>query len=122
MKERRWGRVIMMASPLASAPLPDMAPYCASKAAIVNLAVSLAKELAGTGIAANAVSPGPILTAGLEQFLRKLGAKRGWPADGTELERRRSHRPGRGRCRPGRLPRQSLRRLHQWGQPARGWR
>jgi NAD(P)-dependent dehydrogenase (short-subunit alcohol dehydrogenase family) len=69
-------------------PLPTIAACSASKAAIVNLAVSLAKELGDTGITANAISPGPVLTPGLEKFLRKMGAQRGWPTEPAELERR----------------------------------
>jgi NAD(P)-dependent dehydrogenase (short-subunit alcohol dehydrogenase family) len=45
-----------------------MAGYGAAKAALVNLTVSLAKELAGTGVTSNIVSPGPTLTEGWREF------------------------------------------------------
>jgi 3-oxoacyl-[acyl-carrier protein] reductase len=39
-----------------------MADYAATKAAILNLTVSLAKEFAGKGVTVNTVSPGIIVT------------------------------------------------------------
>ncbi len=86
MKERRWGRVIAIASGAASAPMPTVAAYAATKGANINLAVSLAKDLAGTNVTSNAVSPGPILTPGLEQFVRFMGKQNGWGEEWSALE------------------------------------
>jgi 3-oxoacyl-[acyl-carrier protein] reductase len=72
MKERGWGRVISLASVVASMPFPGSAAYAATKSANANLAVSLAKELTGTGITSNAVSPGMIVTPGVEAMLREM--------------------------------------------------
>jgi NAD(P)-dependent dehydrogenase (short-subunit alcohol dehydrogenase family) len=88
MKAQGWGRIIQMASGVATLALPNMAAYSATKAANVNLTVGLAKELANTGITVNAISPGPILTPGLEAALREMGKKRGWGDDWTEIEAR----------------------------------
>mgnify|MGYP001354275907 CR=1 FL=1 len=49
-----------------------LAPYSASKAALVGLARSLASELASAGVTSNVVAPGPIDT----ELLRSLGDKR----------------------------------------------
>ncbi len=76
MKERRWGRVIQIASVAATKPSPSSAAYAASKAAMVNMSVSLAKELAGTGVTVNTVSPGPVVTPLFEQVVREGGADR----------------------------------------------
>lgn len=84
MKERGWGRIISIASGAANLPMPGMAPYSATKGANVNLAVSLAKELANTGVTSNAVSPGTIRTGGVEDMARSMmagsGADYSWEA------------------------------------------
>ncbi len=70
MREGAWGRIIQLGSAANSCPLPVRAAYSAAKAALTNLTVSLAKELAGTGITSNTVSPGPTLTEGFREFAR----------------------------------------------------
>jgi NAD(P)-dependent dehydrogenase (short-subunit alcohol dehydrogenase family) len=81
MKQRRWGRVISLASCVAVMPFPGFASYSATKAANLNLAVSLAKDLAGTGITSNAVSPGMIVTPGVEDMLKAMAPQYGLPPD-----------------------------------------
>jgi NAD(P)-dependent dehydrogenase (short-subunit alcohol dehydrogenase family) len=86
MKERRWGRVIAIASGVGSFPFPPLAAYSATKGANINLAVGLAKELAGTGITSNAVSPGPILTPAFEQWVNAMAEQKGWPKEWAQRE------------------------------------
>ncbi len=81
MKRRGWGRVIAIASGVAATPFADMGNYSATKAANVNLAVSLSKALAGTGITSNAVSPGMIMTPGVEEMLKGMAPQLGLSAD-----------------------------------------
>ena len=81
MKKRGWGRVIALASGVAVMPFPGMANYSATKAANLNLAVSLAKDLAGTGVTSNAVSPGMIVTPGVEEMLKAMAPQYGLPPD-----------------------------------------
>jgi 3-oxoacyl-[acyl-carrier protein] reductase len=81
MKERGWGRVISIASVVGTMPFAASGKYSATKAANISLAVSLAKDLAGTGITSNAVSPGMIVTPGAEEFLKGLAPQFGLPAD-----------------------------------------
>lgn len=50
MKEQGWGRIISIASGEASKPQVFQGAYAASKAAVVNLSVSLANALANTGV------------------------------------------------------------------------
>jgi NAD(P)-dependent dehydrogenase (short-subunit alcohol dehydrogenase family) len=68
-------------------PGAAMPHYYASKAALANLTISLAKDLAGTGITANTVSPGLIKTPEVEQWFRHLAQKKGWGDDWDEIER-----------------------------------
>jgi NAD(P)-dependent dehydrogenase (short-subunit alcohol dehydrogenase family) len=81
MKQRGWGRVIALASVVATMPFPGSPAYAATKAANANLAVSLAKELSGTGITSNAVSPGMIVTPGVEDMLKRMAPEFNLPAD-----------------------------------------
>jgi NAD(P)-dependent dehydrogenase (short-subunit alcohol dehydrogenase family) len=62
MKARGFGRVIFVGTIGSSRPAARMPHYYASKAALPNMTVSLAKELASSGVTANLVSPGLIAT------------------------------------------------------------
>lgn len=88
MRERGWGRVINVGSRAATTPLPNMVEYSAAKAAVVNMTTSLARHLAGSGITANTVSPGVIVTDGMRKLFEDGAAARGWPQDWSELEPR----------------------------------
>lgn len=86
MTARGWGRIIHMASGEAAHPFAFMPDYAATKAALVNLTVSLAKELACTGITVNTVSPGIIVTEGVERFYREVAVSRGWGTEWAAIE------------------------------------
>ena len=62
MIERGAGRIINMASILASRGIPNRAPYCAAKAAVANLTRAMAVELGPKGVNVNAVAPTVIVT------------------------------------------------------------
>jgi 3-oxoacyl-[acyl-carrier protein] reductase len=88
MKNQGWGRIIQMASGEATQPFAFMPDYAATKAALVNLTVSLSKELANTGITVNTISPGIIVTPGVEHFYREMATTRGWTTENwNEIEK-----------------------------------
>ena len=57
-----WGRVVSMASMAGKDGNPNLSAYSASKAAVIGLTKSLGKELAKTGVIANAIAPAVIET------------------------------------------------------------
>ncbi len=62
MMKRRWGRVINITSVVGMTGNKGQANYAASKAGLIGLTKSVAKELASRNILANAVAPGFIET------------------------------------------------------------
>jgi len=69
MKEQKYGKIINISSLAGLKGSNAMAPYCASKAGIINLTRALAKEWARYHINVNAIAPGYIKTALNEEEL-----------------------------------------------------
>ncbi len=86
MRERHWGRIIQIASGDATEPLAFMSSYAATKAALVNMTVGLAKSLANSGITVNTVSPGIIATDNVKAFYHTLAERFGWESEWPAIE------------------------------------
>ena len=68
MMKNRWGRIINIASVVGLVGNPGQANYVASKAGLIGLTKSLAREVASRSILVNAVAPGFIDTAMTEEL------------------------------------------------------
>jgi 2-dehydro-3-deoxy-L-rhamnonate dehydrogenase (NAD+) len=68
MRERRYGRIVSIASIAGKEGNPNMTGYSATKAAVIGFTKSLAKEVATEGICVNAISPAVVRTKILEQL------------------------------------------------------
>jgi 3-oxoacyl-[acyl-carrier protein] reductase len=71
--KQRFGRIVSVSSVVGVMGNAGQANYCASKAGIIGLTKSLAKELASRGVTANAIAPGFIeteMTKGLPEKAR----------------------------------------------------
>ena len=62
MMKARYGRIVNMSSVVALRGNPGQINYCASKAGLIGMTKSLAKEMGARGITVNAVAPGYIST------------------------------------------------------------
>lgn len=87
MKQRPWGRIIQLSTIGSISPNARMPHYYASKAAMANMTVSLAKELAGTGITVNTVSPGLILTDEVKAAYTLKAQRKSWGSTWPDIEK-----------------------------------
>ena len=71
------GKIVNLSGGGATAPLPHISAYAASKAAVVRLTETVAQETAGTGIDVNAVAPGALNTRLLDEILESGPARVG---------------------------------------------
>jgi NAD(P)-dependent dehydrogenase (short-subunit alcohol dehydrogenase family) len=62
MRERGYGRIVVISSGAATAGLPGQVAYSASKAGLLGMVRTIAAENVAKGITANAILPGVIAT------------------------------------------------------------
>ncbi len=83
MMERGYGRIVLFGSEDAEQPYPDELPYCAAKAAVLNLSKGLSKAYAKHGILVNAVSPAFIATPMTDAMMQKRAKEQGGGFEGA---------------------------------------
>ena len=88
MKQRGFGRVVFVGTVGSVRPRAQMPGYYASKASLANMTISLSKELSGSGITVNTVSPGLIATAEVRAMVEKRARRDDLEGDFDEVEAR----------------------------------
>ena len=81
-----WARIINLGTVGSTRPNSRMPAYYASKGALATMTMSLAKEVAGSAIRVNLVSPGIILTPEVKAAYLKRGQAKGWGDQWAEIE------------------------------------
>ena len=76
MKRNGYGKIINIASTAAFQGTPGITRYAASKAAVVGITRSMAREYGDAGIRINAIAPGPIETETGKQYETEESIKR----------------------------------------------
>ena len=69
-KKNQYGKIIQLSGGGATAPLPFISAYAASKAAVVRFAETLAEEVRADGIDVNSIAPGALNTRLLDEVLK----------------------------------------------------
>jgi 3-oxoacyl-[acyl-carrier protein] reductase len=69
LKAQKYGKIVNLSGGGATAPLPRISAYAASKAAVVRMTDTLAEELRDWNIDVNAIAPGALNTRLLDEVL-----------------------------------------------------
>jgi NAD(P)-dependent dehydrogenase (short-subunit alcohol dehydrogenase family) len=84
MREKRWGKIVNVASPSGLEGTPVHVAYAATKAAEINYTQSLAKDLGRFNINVNAVLPGLVYTEISNELWQQIRMKYGAAAAGSD--------------------------------------
>ncbi len=79
MRERRWGRILAIASVSVKQPVPDIILSNTARAGIAGFIKSVADEMAPFGVLANVLCPGYTRTARLVEIAEHIAKRRGVP-------------------------------------------
>jgi 3-hydroxybutyrate dehydrogenase len=77
MKQRRWGRIINMASIYSTRAVADRIDYVTTKTAILGLTRAVAMETTRSGITCNALCPGTLPTPAIQEKIASIAAGEG---------------------------------------------
>jgi acetoacetyl-CoA reductase len=72
MRERRFGRIVVISSVAATHGMPAQVAYSASKAGLLGMVRTVAAENAALGVTANAILPGLVASAGVLQMPQEI--------------------------------------------------
>jgi 3-oxoacyl-[acyl-carrier protein] reductase len=97
MRERRWGRLVHVASVSGREPDPLFAPYSAAKAALLNLSTSLSRAFAADGVLSSCVVPGVTLTERVAANAQASADRTGATPDEVMARMLAKHDPSAGR-------------------------
>jgi 3-oxoacyl-[acyl-carrier protein] reductase len=86
MRAQHWGRIILLGTVGSLRPGTRQPQYYAAKAALPAITTSLAKELSGTGITVNLVSPGIIATDEVRARFTERAKRLGRPTDWESVQ------------------------------------
>lgn len=86
MREADRARIINLGTVGSTRPNARNPQYYAAKGALATMTVSLAKEVAGTNIRVNLVSPGMILTPEVQAAYMAQAERKGWGRTWEEVE------------------------------------
>jgi NAD(P)-dependent dehydrogenase (short-subunit alcohol dehydrogenase family) len=95
MKQRGWGRIVMVSSTAGIIGGSSMAAYCASKHGLLGLMRSVARDLAPFGVTCNAVAPGWVRTSMADAAAEREACQREIPVRQVWAERAESYAAGR---------------------------
>jgi NAD(P)-dependent dehydrogenase (short-subunit alcohol dehydrogenase family) len=74
MKQRNWGRIVLVSSESGLQIPKEMVHYGMTKTAQLAVARGMAETTKGTAVTVNAVLPGPTASEGVGQFIEQLAA------------------------------------------------
>ena len=87
MRKLGWGRIVQIGGITAIQPMAIQPDYNAAMAARHNLAVSLARELKGSGITSNTVAPGAMLVDSVKNLILGMAEQNKWGETWEEIEK-----------------------------------
>ena len=94
MRNAGWGRIVLFSSEDAMQPYVEDLPYCACKAAILNLAKGLSKAYGGDGLTVNSILPAFIASPMTDAMMEKRAKTMGVSLDEAVASFLDEERPG----------------------------